>query len=226
MTTIPLIEATAGSAFSRSLKEWALSDLWNQSSMRACFAAGGADLGAYYKRETCYIPRDKIITIFLGGCWKTSGCVDRIQFSSLVQVGSRKMVTGGRGSQREGTGMVIFVASSDHRIYRVSVLYKIDKLMSSKCKVAIYIIYSYFICYRSLAIPQRDLVLALIRYIDCPSFPTLLVACHLVPYKSFGNKRSPYETALPLLTQIDEHVIDSTPKKAQKGRVAWSCALE
>lgn len=63
--------------------------------MRACFAAGGADLGAYYIRERCYIIRDEIITIFLGGSWETCGCVDQIQFSSLVQIGPHKMVAGG-----------------------------------------------------------------------------------------------------------------------------------
>lgn len=41
--------------------------------MRACFAAGGADLGAYYKRETRCIFGEETITIFLGGSWRACG---------------------------------------------------------------------------------------------------------------------------------------------------------
>lgn len=42
------MDATAGSAFSRSLKECAERDLWNQSRMSCCLTAGGADFGACY----------------------------------------------------------------------------------------------------------------------------------------------------------------------------------
>jgi hypothetical protein len=45
------MEATDGSAFSRSLKECGESEAWNQARMRACFAAGGADLGAWVADE-------------------------------------------------------------------------------------------------------------------------------------------------------------------------------
>lgn len=41
--------------------------------MRACFAAGGADLGAYSKHETRCILGGEAITISLVDSWKTCG---------------------------------------------------------------------------------------------------------------------------------------------------------